>query len=141
MKIFFLIIGIYFSFKTYSQSTPQQRKDSLSGMPTIVDDRFVPTSYFFDSLFVVSEKYLRHNLSLAKSMNYSKLIYSSKDSSMFYVKTGKSIILNGKLLTSQRNYILIDQCERSGVKVITKKVLKEKFDVNNLNGAFVIYCD
>jgi len=141
MRIILLIIGFFFSFQTFSQSTAQQRKDSLSRTPSIMDDRLVPTSYLFDSLFVVSEKYLKHNLRLAKSMNYSQLIQSSKDSSVFYVQTGKSIILNGKLLKPQKNYIHIDKCEKNSIKVITEKILKEKFNVNNTNGAFVIYCN
>lgn len=141
MKFTYLIIGFILSIKTYSQNIAQQRKDSLSRTRMVMDDHSVPTSYFFDSLFVISEKYLKQNLVLAKSMNYTLLVYNSKDSAVFYVQTGKSILLNGKILEDKKKYIVMERCERSSLKLLTEKVLKDKFGLNNANGAFMIHCD
>jgi hypothetical protein len=129
------------STKLYSQNV-EQRKDSISRTSAVVNDRYKPTSYLFDSTFIVSNQYLKRNMQLAKTINSAKLIYNSKDSSVFYTNTGKTILLNGTVLKGgQKNYFHINKCRKSRVKILTQETLKELYGLYNPKGAFVIICD
>ena len=125
----------------YAQEGDAKRKyDSLSRTGSIKNDRPKPTSFLFDSLFVVSDKYLKKNTKLTKTMIYAKLIYDSNDSSAFYVKTDKTVFLNGALLKQHGHYIIVDQCARSSIRVLSQKSLMDKYGVQNLSGGYIIDC-
>ena len=142
LKILLFTFLFFFSRFVYAQESEAKRRfDSLSRTGSVKDDRVKPTSYLFDSVFVVSGKYLQKNIQLTKTISYTKLIYDSKDSTVFYVMTGKAVILNEALLKPQGHYILIDHCARSNVKLLSSRSLKDKYGIQNINGGYVIKCD
>jgi hypothetical protein len=138
------LLAVFFALTSIVANTQdlQQKKDDLSKQAPQMNDGYVPTGYLFDSLFVVSDLFLHKNRSLAKAIISAKMIYDSKDSITFYVKTGKAVVLNGLVhLPEKANYIRVDHCRAGKVELLSAKGLKEKYNIQNVNGAYLIFCE
>ncbi|MCZ8022520.1 MAG: hypothetical protein O9294_12205 [Cytophagales bacterium] len=140
LKLFYIFIGLTLSLEVLSQSQAQQRKDSLMNTHAIHDDRYVPTGYVFDSLLILNKKNISNNLELIKSAKYGKINSISKDSTLVFYYTGKTIILNGRILTQNDKPIYYFNCECIGIEIVNRKKLMKMMKVDNINGAILVYC-
>lgn len=137
-----LVISIFFLSRTAAQDNgASKRYDSLSRTGSVHDDRPVPSLYIFDSLFIISEKLVKKNFRLAGTITYSKLIFNSQDSNVFYVKTGRTVYLNGKLLGSRESLLDINNCPRIRFRIISANTLRRRYGFENANGAYFITCE
>ena len=138
MKISLLIVlAVTLSIRTHAQGDRQARRDSLSNLSM----RHVPSSaeqwYLIDSLLVLNEadfgkisKYLRKVL----------LVSNKNDSVLFYSYSGRTIIIDGKVITKQSPPFKTRVCQTARIKAISDRTLRSRFGISNTRGAFVVDC-
>lgn len=125
---------------SFSQ-TREQRKDSLLQTSAKTEERYQRTWYVFDSLFVINEKHLQKNIPLSRTIGQAQLVYNGQDSVVFYIKAGRTTILNERVLKEGVDYIIIDRCKRNFIKVVPSRSLKNVYGIGNPKGGYLIRCE
>ena len=120
--------------ESFGQDPISNRKDSLSNVSW--ESMASRNWYLFDSLFVTEDAYL---ISKAKAKQVY-LINDSGDSAIFYVPTGRTLILNGAITKSLVIFINLDDCSKKWVKVVSPVFLRRKYGVSNPKGGIIIDC-
>lgn len=122
----------------FSKSIAQKNeKVNLSKRPIHLDTYWPKNWYLFDSLLLVEEVTFGKMIQKSRSSNV-RLVYRSKDSTVFYISTHKTFIVNNSELTNKGQFFILEKLKLKRITFVKGNALKRKFNLTNQVGAYVI---